>query len=90
MQLKLLLYLDTTSTRIVAEEIRGVKLAASAALVMFGLAISGELHNKHGNRRQQEYVNHAAFLQKNAQNKPSKKKSRCDKPEFHKYLRSNS
>jgi hypothetical protein len=90
MQLKLLLYLDATSTRIVAEEIRGVKLAAGAALMMFGLAISGKLHDKHGDRRQQKRVNHAAFLQKNAQNKPGKKKSRRYKPEFHKYLRSNS
>ena len=74
---------------IVAEANGRVKLAASAALMMFGLAISGKLHDKHGNRRQQEHVNHAAFLQENAQDKPNKKKSRRYKPEFHKYLRLN-
>jgi hypothetical protein len=51
--------------------------------MVFRLSVRGNLHDKHGNCRKQNDVNHAAFLKKNAQNKPYKEKARRDKPEFH-------
>jgi hypothetical protein len=77
------LFLDATSARIVAEATERVKLRSGAAVMVFRFSVRGNLHDKHGYRRKQNNVNHAAFLKENAQNKPDKEKARRDKPEFH-------
>lgn len=83
---KFLLFLDATSGCIVAEATERVKLATGAAVMVFRLSVSRNLHDKHSNCRKQNDVDHPAFLKKNAQNKPYEEKARCDKPEFHEYL----
>lgn len=50
---------------------------------MTGFSKGRELDDKNGDRAQQEYVHHAAFVKENRQHEPNQKQYSRYKPKFH-------